>query len=87
VVRHVVNIGGRSEQLGTIIEIHANDNRTGFGRAISRYTSQKFSMDLERWEPVRCALLHAGKRKSNTPYGVEVDGASRHLVSPILGLP
>jgi len=25
VVRHVVNVGGGSEQLGAIIEIHAND--------------------------------------------------------------
>ena len=60
-VRHVVNIGGRSEQLGAIIEIHAKDERTGFGGAISRDTRQEFSMDLECREPVRCALSTPGK--------------------------
>src|SRR5271165_3256223 len=35
VVRHVVNIGVRSEQFGAVIEIHANGKRGGFGRAIS----------------------------------------------------
>ena len=42
VVRHVVNIGVRSEQLGAIIEIHAKYKRTGFGGAISRDTRQVF---------------------------------------------
>jgi hypothetical protein len=78
VVRHVVNIGVRSEQLSAIIEIHAKDKRTGFGGAISRDTRQEFSMDLERREPVRCALLNAGQSKSDIPYGVEVDCASGH---------
>jgi len=82
VVRHVVNIGGRSKQLGTIIEIDAHDNRTGFGRAMSRHTGEKFSVDLERREPVRGALLHAGQRKSDNPYSVEVDSASRHWSAP-----
>jgi hypothetical protein len=75
-VRHVVNIEVRSEQLGAIIEIHAKDKRTGFGEAISRDTRQEFSMDLECREPVRCALLNAGQSKSDIPYGVEVDCAS-----------
>jgi len=33
-------------------------------------------MDLERREPVRCALLNAGWSKPDIPYGVEVDCAS-----------
>ena len=78
VVRHVVNIGVRSEQLSAIIEIHAKDKRTGFGGAISRDTRQEFPMDLECREPIRCALLNAGQSKSDIPYGVEVDCASGH---------
>ena len=35
-------------------------------------------MDLERREPVRCALLNAGWSKPDIPYGVEVDCASGH---------
>jgi hypothetical protein len=78
VVRHVVNIRGRSEQLGAIIEIHADNKRSGFCRAMCGDTGQKFSMDLECRLPVRCALLHAGQRKSDIPHSVEVDCASRH---------
>ena len=68
VVRDVVNIGSRSEQLGSIFEIHANDKRSGFGRAISGYTCQEFSVDLERVEPVRSAFLHTGQRKSGVVF-------------------
>jgi hypothetical protein len=78
VIRHVVNIGGRSEQLGAVIEIHANDKRGGFGRAISGDTCQEFSMYLECRLTVRGALLNARQRQSDIPHGVEVDCASGH---------
>src|SRR5712692_9281413 len=81
VVRHVVNIGGRSEQVSAIIEIHSDDQGTGFGRAMRGDASQEFSVDLECRGPVRGALLHAGQSKSDLPYRLEVDRASGHWLS------
>ena len=46
VLRHVVNIGRLGQQGGTIVEIHANDNRSRFGRAVSWYTGQNLSRTL-----------------------------------------
>jgi hypothetical protein len=77
-VRDVVNVGIRSEQLSPIVGVHANDKRARFGRAINGDTRHEFSMDLECRGPVRCALLDAGQRKSDIPHGVEVDCASGH---------
>src|ERR1700690_2036994 len=73
VIRQVVNIRGSGEQLGAIIQIHANDKRIRFGREVSGHACQKFSVDLERREPVRCALLHAGQPKADIPYHLKVD--------------
>jgi hypothetical protein len=42
-------------------DIHADDKRTRFGRAIRGDTRQQLSTDLDCREPVRCARLHAGK--------------------------
>ena len=56
--RHIVNIGGRREKLGVVIEIHENDKRVGFGRAMGGDTRQEFSVHPECWIPVRCARLH-----------------------------
>ncbi len=78
VVRHIINIGVRSEQFSPIIKIHGNDKRTRFGRAMSRDTRQEFSTDLECRGPVRGAVLDAGQSKSDLPYRVEVDCPSRH---------
>jgi len=77
-VRHIINIGVRSEQFSAIIKIHGNDKRTRFGRAMSRDTRQEFSTDLECRGPVRGAVLDAGQSKSDLPYRVEVDCPSRH---------
>ena len=60
VVRHVINIGIRSEQLRAIIEIYSNPKRARFGRANNGNNRQEFSMDLECRGPVRCTLLDAG---------------------------
>jgi hypothetical protein len=83
VVRQVINVGGRSEQLGAVLETDANDERTWFGGPMSGYARQKFSADLEGRGPIRGALLDAGQSKSDLPYGVEVDCASGHSVSAI----
>ncbi|SRR6266849_343019 len=81
VVRHVVNIGVRNEQLRAILEIHADDQRAGFGRAMRGDASQEFSVDLECRRPVRGALLDARQSKSDLPYRLEVDRASGHWLS------
>ena len=76
VVRYVVHIGIGGKQFGAVIEIHADDQRSRFGRAIRGDASQEFSMDLEGGRTVRGALLYAGQRKSDIPHSVEVDGGS-----------
>src|ERR1700678_1931002 len=81
VIRHVVNLRSGGQQLGTIIEIHANDNRARFGRRIRGYTGQEFPVDLKGGKPVGCALLHPGQRQADVPYRVEVDFASGHRIS------
>jgi hypothetical protein len=78
VVRHVVHIGVRSEQLSAIIEIHSNGKRVRLGRPISGDTRQEFSMDFERRKPVCCALFNSGQSKSDISYGLEVDCAPEH---------
>src|SRR5205085_11496917 len=78
VVRHLVNIGIRSEQLSAIIEIHSNSKRVRLGRPISEDTRQEFSIDFERRKPVCSARFDAGQSKSDIPYGFEVDCASEH---------
>ena len=51
VFHHIVNIGVRGEQLGAVIEIHENDKRVGFGRAMGGDTRQEFSEHLEWSKP------------------------------------
>ena len=51
VVCYIVNIGIGIKQFGAVIEIHADDERSGFGRAISGDTRQEFSIDLEGGKP------------------------------------
>jgi len=61
VVRHVVNIGVRSEQLGAIIEIHANGKRARFGRAMSGDTRQEFPWILSAGHPYAVLSSTPGK--------------------------
>jgi hypothetical protein len=72
-VRYVVDVGVRNQQLGAVIEIHANHERTGFGRPIGRDTRQERSANLERRYAERCALFYAGERQSDIPHRLEVN--------------
>jgi hypothetical protein len=59
VARHVVDIGVRGKQFGAVIEIHEDDKRVGFSRAMGGETRRELSTHLKRGLPVRCALLHS----------------------------
>jgi hypothetical protein len=85
VFRHIVNIGGRREKLGVVIEIHENDKRVGFGRAMGGDTRQEFSVHPECWIPVRCARLHVRQSEPDTPHGFEVDYSSGYSSARLLG--
>jgi len=76
VVCHVVNSRVRIEQLGAVFEIHTNDKRRRFRRAISWDASQESSLDVQFRDSVRRALFHSGLRECDIPFGVEVDCAS-----------
>ena len=78
VVCHVVNSRVRIEQLGAVFEIHTNDKRSGFRRAISWDARQESSIDVQCRDSVRRALFHSGQRECDIPFGVEVDCASGH---------
>jgi len=35
-------------------------------------------MDFQRWRAIRSAFFHAGESKSDVPYRIEIESASRH---------
>jgi len=76
-IRQIIHIWILGKQFGSAIEIHANEKRTRFGRRIGRDASQKFAMDLERWDPVGDAPFHAGQRKRDLSHRVECAYNSR----------
>jgi hypothetical protein len=78
VVGEVINIGRRRKQLGAVFDSHTDDQRIRFRRAMSRHTREEFSLDLERRDSVRGALLDAWQGEPDTPHDLEVDGALAH---------
>ena len=59
--RHIVNIGGRREKLGVVIEIHENDKRVGFGRAMGGDTARSFPCTLSAGFPYAVLASTSGR--------------------------
>src|SRR5580658_1310767 len=79
VVGHVVNVGSRREQFSAVVEVNPNRKRTRLSRTINWHTCQKSSVNLERGQPVGCALFHAGQRQADLAHGFEVNCALWHI--------
>ena len=50
-VRHVVNMGGRRKQFGSVIEIRANDKRSGSAERLADTNAKSFPWTLSAGDP------------------------------------
>ena len=74
---YVVNIGIRSDQFRTIVEIHANHKRSRFGRAIDGDARHEFSIDLECRHPFAALASTPGNASPISRTVSEIDCGRR----------
>jgi hypothetical protein len=70
-IRHVVRLWRFREQCRALIEIHADDERSRFGRFVYRHAGQKVSACLECRRSVRGALLNIRQGEANLTDDIE----------------
>jgi len=78
VIRHVVHVGLRGDQLVALFERDHHPQRVRLGRLVDRLTGNELAADLPGLRTVRGALLEVGQRPCEFTHSIEADWLSWH---------